>query len=972
MNHHRTITLISHLALVCCVHVATAQLQVELTPAMDNTLYEDVNGALSNGAGSNLFVGKNAGGFIRRGLMSFDVAGSIPPGATIESVSLTLQMSQTSSGPQIIAFHPLLADWGEGTSDATTGGGGGGATATTGDATWLHTFFDTDLWQTPGGDFDPSASATLNVDSVGTYTMAPSPELIADVQAWLDDPASNFGWILVGNETIAQTTKRFDSRESTMPPVLTVSYGMDFAAVLSGSNQVPPNASAGGGFISATLTDSTLAVSGSFSGLHSDLDADIAGGAHLHSGLSGQAGSISIFLNPTADADLRGGSFDAGANSFVLTQEQIADLDSRRLYVNIHTVDYPDGEIRGQLLPANATPYTAVLAGANEVPAGYGQGAGTVVAEVIDSMLVVSGSFSGLESDFNADIAGGAHLHSGYAGQNGSISIFLNPTVDADLGGGTFVAEENTFDLTTDQVAGFANRTVYVNIHTARMPGGEIRGQMLPSASVPYRAVFSGLSQVPFNNSTGLGGGIVELNGSVITVTGAYSGLMSDFNADVAGGAHLHAAPIDAGGDIVIGLNPMQDADLRGGTFPAANNTFDFTGSKNGLSGALADPMTDLRDSLFYFNIHTTDLPGGELRGQVLPLSSTVFEASLSGDNEVPAVTSAATGAGIAVLDGNRLSVAGTFSGLESAFNVAVAGGAHLHTAPPNDNGDIVISLNTTLNTDSLGGSFAVADNKYDLSDEEVANLRAGLFYFNIHTLENAGGELRGHPLVSANQAPTSAAITAPGDGEMITITGDPDTSLMVSWSDGDPNGNDVYYVWQLSDDPAFGSTLIEADAGTNPSVDASFGDLAAVLSGAGVDLNGTTTVYHRVLSIDGSLWTVGDAVSVILTRGAITGTDDEAALPKHFALHGNYPNPFTPATTIVFDLPEAAMVSIEILDVLGRRVRVVPAHAMGPGANRKVRIDGGTLASGVYFYRLTARTPARTTSLTGQMTLVR
>ena len=47
--------------------------------------------------------------------------------------------------------------------------------------------------------------------------------MVADVQGWLDNPASNFGWLMLGDETAIVTAKRFDTRESASPPVLTYS-----------------------------------------------------------------------------------------------------------------------------------------------------------------------------------------------------------------------------------------------------------------------------------------------------------------------------------------------------------------------------------------------------------------------------------------------------------------------------------------------------------------------------------------------------------------------------------------------------------------------------------------------------------------------------------------------------------------------------------------------------------------------------
>ena len=202
---------------------------VSLEAGKDNTLYEDVAGSLSNGAGDHFFVGMNGSGFIRRGVIAFDIAGNIPGGSTIHSVWLKLHMSRTITGSQPIELHRLLADWGEGSSVATGGGGGGGGggVATSGDATWVHRFFDTDLWQTTGGDFSATVSASTSVENTGDYTWGPTAQMAADVEGWLDDPSSNFGWLLKGNESEIGTAKRFDSREISMGdrrPMLMVEF----------------------------------------------------------------------------------------------------------------------------------------------------------------------------------------------------------------------------------------------------------------------------------------------------------------------------------------------------------------------------------------------------------------------------------------------------------------------------------------------------------------------------------------------------------------------------------------------------------------------------------------------------------------------------------------------------------------------------------------------------------------------------
>src|SRR4030095_14498372 len=46
----------------------------------------------------------------------------------------------------------------------------------------------------------------------------------ADVQSWLNDSSINFGWLMLGDESTGSTAKRFDTRESANPPVLTIEY----------------------------------------------------------------------------------------------------------------------------------------------------------------------------------------------------------------------------------------------------------------------------------------------------------------------------------------------------------------------------------------------------------------------------------------------------------------------------------------------------------------------------------------------------------------------------------------------------------------------------------------------------------------------------------------------------------------------------------------------------------------------------
>ena len=199
---------------------------IVLGPSKDNTLYQSSTGNLSNGSGQHIFVGNSNADNARRGVISFDVSSVVPTGATIISAELTLNMSRSTSPTSPVELHALIADWGEGASDAMSNEGSGAAPAD-GDATWVHRMFNSVLWQTPGGDFSSLVSAVVSVGGSSRYTWNTTSEMVADVQGWVDDPSTNFGWLLLGDETTSRTAKRFDSNESPTAgnrPTLTITY----------------------------------------------------------------------------------------------------------------------------------------------------------------------------------------------------------------------------------------------------------------------------------------------------------------------------------------------------------------------------------------------------------------------------------------------------------------------------------------------------------------------------------------------------------------------------------------------------------------------------------------------------------------------------------------------------------------------------------------------------------------------------
>ncbi len=245
--------------------------------------------------------------------------------------------------------------------------------------------------------------------------------------------------------------------------------------------------------------------------------------------------------------------------------------------------------------------------------------------------------------------------------------------------------------------------------------------------------------------------------------------------------------------------------------------------------------------------------------------------------------------------------------------------------------------------------------------------------FLRIHSQAFPDGEIQGYFVPSPNTAPTTATLEAPANAEYITLSGDGNTSLDIRWQPAaDPNANPLFYTWQLAADPAFNDIVFSSSFVIEPRYEVAYQTLDEHLATLGIPMGESATLYHRVISTDGSLHATSPAQTLTLTRGDLIITDTEhSGLPERFVLHGNYPNPFNPVTTVRFDLPEASQVRVEVYDILGRRV-LVQGGEYGAGYGRVVEVDGSGLASGVYLYRVEARSLVGRWQETGRMVLVK
>ena len=123
------------------------------------------------------------------------------------------------------------------------------------------------------------------------------------------------------------------------------------------------------------------------------------------------------------------------------------------------------------------------------------------------------------------------------------------------------------------------------------------------------------------------------------------------------------------------------------------------------------------------------------LTGSSLSFAQEVYRARLSPMPTTPQTVTEILGEGevILTLSGNTLEVSGTFSNMSS-----IATGAHLHNGPPAQPGPVVHTLEID---EATGGEISAS---LELTDEQVEALRNNALYVQVHSVNNAPGELRG------------------------------------------------------------------------------------------------------------------------------------------------------------------------------------------------------------------------------------
>ena len=343
--------------------------------------------------------------------------------------------------------------------------------------------------------------------------------------------------------------------------------------------------------------------------------------------------------------------------------------------------------------PPNVLVKHVVLTGAQENPAVTTPAAG----QGVFSFNMDSGEVTGSVTTFGLN-ATAAHIHEAAAGINGPVIV---PLVQGPPG--TWTAPPGSM-LTDSQKQALTAGNLYVNVHSAANPGGEIRAQI---GRQVWFARLTGAQEAPAVTTTASGVGRFVFNPDTRTLGGTVT--TTGITATV---AHIHTQVVGVAGPVTI---------------PMTGGNPTWTLPDTVLTEA---QVGDLLNGRLYANVHSAAFPAGEIRGQLFQPTRT---ATLTGSQEVPPVTTSATGICWVTVNPFTGNVGGR---IESTATTSVA--AHVHAAAPGANGPVRVPMTSTA-----PGHWQVAADA-TMSDETFARYMEGNTYCNVHTPANPGGEIRG------------------------------------------------------------------------------------------------------------------------------------------------------------------------------------------------------------------------------------
>ncbi len=478
-----------------------------------------------------------------------------------------------------------------------------------------------------------------------------------------------------------------------------LSGSLQMTARMTGAQEVPPVSGAAQGLGIFTLSLDKQNILVEFAA--ADLTGPITG-LHVHEGAPGTNGPVVFDLTPFVN----GCTVQTTLSGFSTAER--AKFLAGDYYLNCHTAANPGGEVRAQILLETDFRYTAYLMGSNEVPA-------------VATNALGWGSFNlskaGYELEINVSTTGlsgpitGAHLHLGAAGTTGGVIEDLTP----------FVSGQSIINAVVDPsayAADIAAGNVYINVHTAANPGGEIRAQLVLQPALTFDAYANGAQSGVATSAFGLGTVNVDYSLSTLTFHLIADGLSGPITS-----SHIHVGGAGSTGGVVYDLTPLINGNEIIGTLPL----IDIASLNAFLSGG------------YYWNIHTDANPAGEIRGQVYKLARENYSYVFGPENEVPPSDCEGSGVGMVTIDRNQSNAHYMMVTCEMTEPIAAA---HFHNAPAGSTGGVIFDLGPSFANFNNTAAYGYWIEPSFTSGESVM-FRNNEVYVNIHTDNCPNGAIR-------------------------------------------------------------------------------------------------------------------------------------------------------------------------------------------------------------------------------------
>ncbi|MFQ3249353.1 MAG: hypothetical protein ACI9O6_001161 [Glaciecola sp.] len=447
-----------------------------------------------------------------------------------------------------------------------------------------------DIYVTADGDISSASPnwaavefTTPMLSETGYVELAAGTYYVTVTAAGSKDPAIETGALMLEANKV-YTAIAIDGTGDAGPTLLTAddlapafNATSTYNVTLSGDQEVPM-------VMTDSMATATVQIDESLPAFKVMLDASMVPGAsaaHVHDGDIGTNGGVAFGLTDMGD-----GMFELAQTE--LTAGLLEDLMSGEWYLNVHTAANPSGEVRGQIVADTTAVVTFSLSGKQEIPqvTTEASGGGYALLDTLTNRVSLTVVTSGVED------ATMAHIHTGFAGENGPVLAALVQ----DMSDSNVWTSGGELELTADIVSLLVSGGHYVNVHTPANPSGELRGQITAANIEVYGVVATGDQEVPSVTTDAMGVGAITLNtttGSIIgtiTVTGITSTM-----------AHIHAGEAGVNGGVVLALVDQGD-----GVFTVPVGTILNTAQ-----------MELMQAEGLYTNFHTTENPSGEIRGQI-------------------------------------------------------------------------------------------------------------------------------------------------------------------------------------------------------------------------------------------------------------------------------------------------------------------------------------------------------------------